>query len=121
MIWSSTSTEKSLDDLLGPVFGEVAEVDWAVHRPRLIDYWSQVLRCEPGYDGAILRRHRYVHGLEPLRLELSNSGAASSSPPSTADGRVSKRNGQGPCRENCSDPRSTHSQRQLEPTSRSVL
>jgi hemoglobin len=62
--------EVALDDLLGPVFGEVAEVDWAVHIPRLIDYWSQVLLGEPGYDGAILAAHRYVHGLEPLRLEL---------------------------------------------------
>jgi hemoglobin len=62
--------EVALDDLLGPVFGEVAEVDWAVHIPRLIDYWSQVLLGEAGYDGAILAAHRYVHGLEPLRVEL---------------------------------------------------
>ncbi len=62
--------EVALDDLLGPVFGEIAEVDWAVHIPRLIDYWSQVLLGEAGYDGAILAAHRYVHGLEPLRLEL---------------------------------------------------
>jgi hemoglobin len=62
--------EVALDDLLGPVFGEIAEVDWAVHIPRLIDYWSQVLLGEAGYDGAILAAHRYVHGLEPLRVEL---------------------------------------------------
>jgi hemoglobin len=62
--------EVALDDLLGPVFGEVAEVDWAVHIPRLIDYWSLVLLGDRGYDGAILAAHRYVHGLEPLRLEL---------------------------------------------------
>ncbi len=62
--------EIALDDLLGPVFGEVAEVDWAVHIPRLIDYWSQVLLGDPGYDGAVLAAHRYVHGLEPLRSEL---------------------------------------------------
>jgi hemoglobin len=62
--------EVALDDLLGPVFGEVAEVDWAIHIPRLIDYWSQVLLGQPGYDGAILAAHRYVHGLEPLRVDL---------------------------------------------------
>jgi truncated hemoglobin YjbI len=48
--------EVALDDLLGPVFGEVAEVDWAVHIPRLIDYWSLVLLGDRGYDGAILAR-----------------------------------------------------------------
>ena len=26
------------DDLLEPIFGEVAEVDWAAHIPKLIDY-----------------------------------------------------------------------------------
>ena len=30
------------DDLLEPVFGEVAEVDWAEHIPRLIAYWQRV-------------------------------------------------------------------------------
>src|SRR5688500_14309868 len=32
----------ALDDLLGPVFGEVAEVDWSVHIPKLVDYWCRV-------------------------------------------------------------------------------
>jgi hemoglobin len=62
--------EVAFDDLLGPVFGEIAEVDWAVHIPRLIDYWSQVLLGHAGYDGAILAAHRCVHELEPLRAEL---------------------------------------------------
>jgi len=57
------------DDLLGPVFGEVAEVDWSVHIPKLIDYWCRVLLREPGYDGFILDAHHHVHGLEPLRVE----------------------------------------------------
>lgn len=51
------------------VFGEVAEVDWAVHIPHLIDYWARVLLGEPGYGGAIVRAHAHVHGIEPLRLE----------------------------------------------------
>ncbi len=37
------------DDLLGPVFGEVAEADWAVHIPKLVDYWCRVLLGHPGY------------------------------------------------------------------------
>lgn len=57
------------DDLLEPVFGEVAEVDWSVHIPKLIDYWCRVLLGEPGYDGAILTAHRHVHDLEPFRVE----------------------------------------------------
>jgi hemoglobin len=46
------------DDLLAPVFGEVAEVDWAMHIPKLIDYWCRVLLGQAGYSGAILAAHR---------------------------------------------------------------
>jgi hemoglobin len=58
------------DDLLGPVFGEVAEVDWSVHIPKLIDYWCRVLLGQPGYDGFMLAPHQHVHELEALRPEL---------------------------------------------------
>jgi hemoglobin len=58
------------DDLLAPVFGEIAEVDWTVHIPLLIDYWCRVLLGEIGYSGgAILAVHRHVHHLEALRAE----------------------------------------------------
>jgi hemoglobin len=61
--------EVVFDDLLEPVFGEVAEVDWAHHIPKLIDYWCRVLFGENSYRGALLAAHRQVHDIEPLRLE----------------------------------------------------
>ena len=57
------------DELLEPVFGEVAEVDWAVHIPKLIDYWCRVLLREQGYDGRILDAHRHVHEIEAFEPE----------------------------------------------------
>jgi hemoglobin len=57
------------DPLLGPVFEEVAEVDWATHIPKLVDFWCRVLLGEPGYDGTVLRAHRGVHDAEAFRLE----------------------------------------------------
>jgi hemoglobin len=54
------------DDVLGPVFGEVAEVDWALHIPKLIDYWCRVLLGERGYDGYFLGAHERVDGIEPF-------------------------------------------------------
>ena len=57
------------DDLLEPVFGEVAEVDWALHIPKLIDYWCRVLLGQPGYAGAILNAHRHVHDIDPSLVE----------------------------------------------------
>lgn len=60
----------AMDDVLGPVFNEVAEVDWAEHIPKLIDYWCRVLLREPGYDGYILRAHQRVAAVEPFRSEM---------------------------------------------------
>jgi hemoglobin len=61
--------EVNFDDLLAPVFGEVAEVDWSVHIPKLIDFWCRVLLGEPGYDGFILGAHQQVHDIEGFRPE----------------------------------------------------
>jgi hemoglobin len=57
------------DDLLAPVFDEVAEVQWAEHIPKLIDYWCWILFGTKGYGGAVTRTHRHLHSLEPLRPE----------------------------------------------------
>jgi hemoglobin len=61
--------EVVFDELLEPVFGEVAEVDWALHIPKLIDYWCRVLLRQPGYSGLILDAHKHVHDREPFRIE----------------------------------------------------
>jgi hemoglobin len=61
--------EVVFDDLLAPMFGEVAEVDWAEHIPKLIDFWARVLLGDPSYRGALLATHRHVHELEAFRLE----------------------------------------------------
>jgi hemoglobin len=57
------------DDLLAPVFEEVAEVDWTVHIPRLIDYWCRILFDEPVYNGSLLAAHQHVHHREAFRAE----------------------------------------------------
>jgi hemoglobin len=57
------------DDLLGPIFEEVAETDWVVHIPRLIDYWCRILLGEHVYNGALLEAHREVHRREAFRDE----------------------------------------------------
>lgn len=60
--------EVVFDELLEPVFGEVAEVDWASHIPKLIDYWCRVLLDQPGYAGFMLDAHRRVHALEAFQV-----------------------------------------------------
>ena len=58
--------EVVFDELLEPVFGEVAEVDWAEHIPRLIDYWCWILFGGNPYPGAVTRTHRNLHGLRAI-------------------------------------------------------
>ncbi len=57
------------DDVLCPVFEEVAEVDWARHIPRLIDYWCRQLLHEPTYTGSLFPPHRAVHERSAFQAE----------------------------------------------------
>jgi len=57
------------DELLEPVFGEVAEVDWAEHIPHLIDYWCHILFRTGPYAGSVTKTHRHLHELAPIRPE----------------------------------------------------
>ena len=58
----------AMDDLLGPVF-EAAHVDWSVHIPKLIDFWSWQLFGVRGYEGNPLRAHAPLQAATPFRDE----------------------------------------------------
>ena len=49
------------DDVLGPMFIEVAQVDWSEHLPKLTAFWSRALLGLPGYVGNPYRAHSLVH------------------------------------------------------------
>ena len=49
------------DDLLGPMFNEVARVDWSEHLPKLTAFWCRALLGLPGYQGNPFRAHALVH------------------------------------------------------------
>jgi hemoglobin len=49
------------DDLLGPVFHDVARVDWSEHLPKLAAFWCRALLGQPGYQGNPFRSHQVVH------------------------------------------------------------
>lgn len=61
--------ELVMDEVLGPIFEEVAEVDWSEHIPQLIDYWCRVLLGDRSYRGTILIAHRHVHDQLPFTTE----------------------------------------------------
>jgi hemoglobin len=54
------------DHLLGPMFNDVARVDWSEHLPKLTDFWCRLLFSEPGYQGNPLRAHQLIHARQPF-------------------------------------------------------
>lgn len=57
------------DEVLDPVFSEVAEVDWNEHIPKLVDYWCRILLNTGDYAGPIMEAHRELHAMDPIRSE----------------------------------------------------
>jgi hemoglobin len=49
------------DDLLGPMFNDVAQVDWSEHLPKLAAFWSRALLGIQGYAGNPYRAHALIH------------------------------------------------------------
>ncbi|GGK84613.1 group III truncated hemoglobin [Rufibacter glacialis] len=45
------------DGLLGPVFNEVAKVNWEHHLPRMYEFWSTVLFGSTAYKGQPFPKH----------------------------------------------------------------
>jgi hemoglobin len=54
-------TDVAQDDLLGPLFNDVAQVDWSEHLPKLTAFWCRALFGMPGYAGNPFRAHLDVH------------------------------------------------------------
>jgi hemoglobin len=49
------------DELLGPVFHDVAAVDWSTHLPKLTAFWCRALLGIPGYTGNPFQAHARIH------------------------------------------------------------
>lgn len=51
----------AMDDLLGPMFNDVAQVDWSEHLPKLTAFWCRALLGQQGYAGNPFRAHARIH------------------------------------------------------------
>lgn len=60
------------DDLLGPVFNDVAQVDWAAHIPKLVQFWQRILLSQPGYQGNPLAEHERIHAITTFTADHFN-------------------------------------------------
>lgn len=56
------------DDLLGPLFNDVAQVDWNEHLPKLTRFWCRALLGMEGYVGNPYRSHALVNDRSPFTM-----------------------------------------------------
>lgn len=54
------------DDLLGPLFNDVAAVDWNEHLPKLTAFWCRALLGMEGYQGNPYRQHSLINDQAPF-------------------------------------------------------
>ena len=54
------------DSFIGPIFTEVAGVDWAVHLPKMYAFWETIILGNNAYDGHPFRPHLLVNQMQTL-------------------------------------------------------
>lgn len=58
------------DALLGPVFNDIAKVNWDKHLPVMFDFWENSLLYTGCYTGNPMKSHQHLHEIFPLTEEL---------------------------------------------------
>ncbi len=61
-----------VDPLIGPIFTDVAQVDWSSHLPKMYPFWETIILGNNAYDGHPFRPHLVVnqqHTLQPEHFE----------------------------------------------------
>lgn len=57
------------DLLLGPLFNDVAKVDWSEHLPKLVLFWARALLDVEGYSGNPFAKHAQIHRQSELTAQ----------------------------------------------------
>ena len=57
------------DTVLGPIFNDIAQVDWVAHKPRMYDFWDTILNQAGTYKGNPLAMHANLVPKADMSLE----------------------------------------------------
>lgn len=57
------------DLLIGPVFDDIAKVDWSSHLPKIVDFWETVLFRTGSYKGSPLHPHLALSKMTDMSRE----------------------------------------------------
>jgi hemoglobin len=58
-----------VDPLLGPVFTDVAQVDWSKHMPKMYAFWENIILGNNAYQGHPFRPHLMVNQQHTLTID----------------------------------------------------
>ncbi len=55
-----------VNPIIGPIFTDIARVDWDHHLPRMYQFWAGLLLGESGFSGNPMRKHVELSKMAPL-------------------------------------------------------
>lgn len=55
------------NDKIGPIFTQIAKVDWAHHLPKMYDFWESILFGKATYKGNPMLTHFAINDKAPLQ------------------------------------------------------
>ncbi|MFD2936412.1 group III truncated hemoglobin [Spirosoma flavum] len=58
-----------VDALIGPIFTDVAQVDWSKHLPKMYAFWESLILGNNIYDGHPFRPHLVVNQKHTLTID----------------------------------------------------
>ncbi len=65
-------TDIRADEQLGPIFNDLAQVNWDTHLPKLTSFWSRALLGLGQFNGNPMAKHIAINQQVPLTIELFN-------------------------------------------------
>jgi hemoglobin len=57
------------DELLGPIFNDVAKVNWEEHIPLLVNFWSSIMLGTNEYHGGAFGKHVMLSHQTPINKQ----------------------------------------------------
>lgn len=60
------------DNMLGPIFNDIAHTNWEAHIPVMINFWENAVFYNGTYTGNPMETHRHLHRMFPLSEEHFN-------------------------------------------------
>jgi len=61
------------DKNIGPIFTDIAKIDWSLHLPKMYDFWESVLFGQAIYKGNPMLTHFKLREKAPLKAKEFNA------------------------------------------------